>query len=87
MNFKFGLILMELKVSLIVFPLFFFLFISFLYSRLDVYIYDYLVKRNLQNTAKAFMTEGKVAADPVGNGGASLLASPCLMYQEFVYFH
>ncbi|XP_020112920.1 transcriptional corepressor LEUNIG_HOMOLOG isoform X2 [Ananas comosus] len=32
---------------------------------LDVYIYDYLVKRNLQNTAKAFMTEGKVAADPV----------------------
>lgn len=32
------------------------------------------------------MTEGKVAADPVGNGGASLLASPCLMYPEFVYF-
>jgi len=36
--------------------------------RLDVYIYDYLVKRNLQTTAKAFMAEGKVAADPVGNG-------------------
>lgn len=32
---------------------------------LDVYIYDYLLKRNLQNSAKAFMTEGKVAADPV----------------------
>ena len=36
--------------------------------RLDVYIYDYLVKRNLQTTAKAFMAEGKVAADPVGKG-------------------
>jgi hypothetical protein len=35
-------------------------------SRLDVYIYDYLVKRNMHNTAKAFMTEGKVATDPVG---------------------
>jgi ABC-type uncharacterized transport system YnjBCD permease subunit len=33
---------------------------------LDVYIYDYLLKRNLQTTAKAFMAEGKVAADPVG---------------------
>lgn len=32
---------------------------------LDVYIYDYLLKRNLQTTAKAFMTEGKVAPDPV----------------------
>ncbi|XP_040377900.1 transcriptional corepressor LEUNIG_HOMOLOG-like isoform X2 [Oryza brachyantha] len=32
---------------------------------LDVYIYDYLVKRNLHNTAKAFMSEGKVATDPV----------------------
>lgn len=35
--------------------------------RLDVYIYDYLLKRNLQATAKTFMTEGKVANDPVGN--------------------
>lgn len=34
--------------------------------RLDVYIYDYLVKRNLHNSAKAFMNEGKVATDPVG---------------------
>jgi hypothetical protein len=33
--------------------------------RLDVYIYDYLVKRNLQATAKAFISEGKVATDPV----------------------
>lgn len=32
-----------------------------------MYIYDYLLKRNLQTTAKAFMAEGKVAADPVGN--------------------
>ncbi|XP_062213119.1 transcriptional corepressor LEUNIG_HOMOLOG-like isoform X2 [Phragmites australis] len=32
---------------------------------LDVYIYDYLVKRNLQATAKAFITEGEVATDPV----------------------
>uniref|UniRef100_A0A0E0KSP7 LisH domain-containing protein n=1 Tax=Oryza punctata TaxID=4537 RepID=A0A0E0KSP7_ORYPU len=32
---------------------------------LDVYIYDYLLKRNLQATAKSFMAEGKVSADPV----------------------
>ncbi|XP_077229855.1 transcriptional corepressor LEUNIG_HOMOLOG-like isoform X2 [Tasmannia lanceolata] len=32
---------------------------------LDVYIYDYLLKRNLHATAKSFMTEGKVATDPV----------------------
>ncbi|XP_078439952.1 LEUNIG-like protein [Wolffia australiana] len=32
---------------------------------LDVYIYDYLVKRNLQASAKAFLNEGKVASDPV----------------------
>ncbi|XP_058094747.1 transcriptional corepressor LEUNIG_HOMOLOG-like isoform X2 [Magnolia sinica] len=32
---------------------------------LDVYIYDYLLKRNLHASAKAFMNEGKVAADPV----------------------
>lgn len=36
--------------------------------RLDVYIYDYLVKKELHATAKSFMTEGKVAPDPVGNG-------------------
>ncbi|RRT67895.1 hypothetical protein B296_00024042, partial [Ensete ventricosum] len=41
-------------------------FFSF-FCRLDVYIYDYLLKRNLQTTAKAFMAEGKVSADPVGN--------------------
>ncbi|KAF2583421.1 hypothetical protein F2Q68_00003712 [Brassica cretica] len=33
--------------------------------RLDVYIYDYLVKKKLHNTAKSFMTEGKVSPDPV----------------------
>ncbi|XP_061349712.1 transcriptional corepressor LEUNIG_HOMOLOG-like isoform X2 [Gastrolobium bilobum] len=32
---------------------------------LDVYIYDYLVKKKLHNTAKSFMMEGKVAPDPV----------------------
>ncbi|XP_052484223.1 transcriptional corepressor LEUNIG_HOMOLOG isoform X3 [Gossypium raimondii] len=32
---------------------------------LDVYIYDYLVKKKLHTTAKSFMTEGKVAPDPV----------------------
>lgn len=32
-----------------------------------MYIYDYLVKKKLHATAKSFMTEGKVAPDPVGN--------------------
>ncbi|WOK98747.1 transcriptional corepressor [Canna indica] len=32
---------------------------------LDVYIHDYLLKRNLQATAKAFKEEGKVATHPV----------------------
>ncbi|XP_072965939.1 transcriptional corepressor LEUNIG-like isoform X6 [Typha angustifolia] len=32
---------------------------------LDVYIYDYLVKRNMQASAKAFQAEGKVSPDPV----------------------
>ncbi|XP_022924685.1 transcriptional corepressor LEUNIG_HOMOLOG-like isoform X1 [Cucurbita moschata] len=32
---------------------------------LDVYIYDYLVKKKLHATAKSFMNEGKVAPDPV----------------------
>lgn len=32
---------------------------------LDVYIYDYLMKKELHATAKSFMTEGKVAPDPV----------------------
>lgn len=32
---------------------------------LDVYIHDYLLKRKLLNSAKTFMTEGKVATDPV----------------------
>lgn len=36
------------------------------WCRLDVYIYDYLVKRNLQASAKAFLNEGKVSSDPVG---------------------
>ncbi|XP_064948072.1 transcriptional corepressor LEUNIG isoform X5 [Musa acuminata AAA Group] len=32
---------------------------------LDVYIYDYLMKRKLQATAKAFQAEAKVSSDPV----------------------
>ncbi|TKY66105.1 Transcriptional corepressor LEUNIG-like [Spatholobus suberectus] len=32
---------------------------------LDVYIYDYLIKRKLHAAAKAFVTEGKVSTDPV----------------------
>ncbi|CAN8315760.1 unnamed protein product [Cochlearia groenlandica] len=32
---------------------------------LDVYIHDYLTKKKLVNTAKSFMTEGKVSPDPV----------------------
>ena len=35
--------------------------------RLDVYIYDYLIKRNLQASAKAFLNKGKVSSDHVGN--------------------
>uniref|UniRef100_M4F7J0 LisH domain-containing protein n=1 Tax=Brassica campestris TaxID=3711 RepID=M4F7J0_BRACM len=34
-------------------------------NRLDVYIYDYLVKRDLKATAQAFQAEGKVSSDPV----------------------
>lgn len=45
--------------------IFFFNFIS-LVIRLDVYIYDYLLKRKLHASAKAFQTEGKVSTDPVG---------------------
>lgn len=32
---------------------------------LDVYIHDYMLKRKLHASAKAFMTEGKVATEPV----------------------
>ncbi|XP_065010323.1 transcriptional corepressor LEUNIG-like isoform X1 [Musa acuminata AAA Group] len=32
---------------------------------LDVYIYDYLMKRDLQATAKSFQAEAKVSSDPV----------------------
>ncbi|KAJ0048510.1 hypothetical protein Pint_16103 [Pistacia integerrima] len=34
---------------------------------LDVYIYDYLMKRKLHASAKAFQAEGKVSTDPVGS--------------------
>ncbi|CAI9286160.1 unnamed protein product [Lactuca saligna] len=32
---------------------------------LDVYIHDYLLKRKLHPSAKAFMTQGKVSIDPL----------------------
>lgn len=38
----------------------------FLENRLDVYIHDYLVKRDLKASAQAFQAEGKVSSDPVG---------------------
>lgn len=41
-------------------------FIICLDHRLDVYIYDYLMKRKLHASAKAFQDEGKVSTDPVG---------------------
>jgi LisH len=51
----------------VLFTFFFLISITYHYNRLDVYIYDYLMKRNLQATAKAFLSEGNVATDPVGN--------------------
>lgn len=32
---------------------------------LDVYIYDYLVKRNLHASAKSFQSEGSISSDPI----------------------
>lgn len=46
--------------------------------RLDVYIHDYLLKRKLHASAKAFMTEGKVATDPVGMLKAHSCQNPSL---------
>ncbi|MBA0633194.1 hypothetical protein Godav_001818 [Gossypium davidsonii] len=37
----------------------------FVNNRLDVYIHDYLVKRDLKASAQAFQAEGKVSSDPV----------------------
>lgn len=53
-----------------------------LFSRLDVYIYDYLLKRDLHATAKAFMAEGKVAEDPVGN---NVLRAVCCLNLLFLF--
>lgn len=44
---------------------------SFECNRLDVYIHDYLVKRDLKATAQAFQAEGKVSSDPVGKKSRS----------------
>lgn len=42
------------------------IFVCCLNCRLDVYIHDYLVKRDLKASAQAFQAEGKVSSDPVG---------------------
>jgi hypothetical protein len=42
------------------------MFFPSLNNRLDVYIHDYLVKRDLKASAQAFQAEGKVSSDPVG---------------------
>lgn len=34
--------------------------------RLDVYIYDYLLKKKLYASARSFLAEGKVFLEPVG---------------------
>lgn len=41
-------------------------FFCFASCRLDVYINDYLEKRNLTETAKVFRLEANVSSDPVG---------------------
>ncbi|WJX17496.1 hypothetical protein P8452_07405 [Trifolium repens] len=43
---------------------------------LDVYIYDYLMKKKLHNTAKSFMTEGKVSPDPVAKTQNAAIDAP-----------
>ncbi|KAF8389031.1 hypothetical protein HHK36_025716 [Tetracentron sinense] len=54
------------RFNLLWFGFFFWLSdLGFVANGLDVYIYDYLVKRNLQASAKAFQAEGKVSSDPV----------------------
>ncbi len=40
-----------------------------------MYIYGYLVKRNLGVSTKAFLNEGKVSSDPVGMFHSSLIWS------------
>lgn len=52
--------------------------------RLDVYIYDHLVKKKLHNIAKSFMTEGKVSLDHVGKGKAVSLFQWELNSLEFI---
>lgn len=59
----------------------FFSFGFIILPRLDVYIYDYLLKKKLNNTAKSFMTEGKVSPDPVGKISICLCRNLC----EFLF--
>lgn len=42
------------------------MFLLLLNYRLDVYIHDYLVKRDLKASKQAFQAEGKVSSNPVG---------------------
>lgn len=55
----------------------------YVYIRLDVYIHDYLVKRDLKATAQAFQAEGKVSSDPVGK---NTRMSNCLMFASLYSF-
>uniref|UniRef100_A0A0E0C4R3 Uncharacterized protein n=1 Tax=Oryza meridionalis TaxID=40149 RepID=A0A0E0C4R3_9ORYZ len=56
-------------------------------ARLDVYIYDYFMKRNLQATAKAFQAEGKVSLDPVVKAVANCLNSGFLQRVMLLIHH
>ena len=64
--------------------LFLFLWVCFSCGRLDVYIHDYLLKRKLHASAKAFMTEGKVATDPVGKF-SKLNSFPKLFFFLYIF--
>jgi hypothetical protein len=54
-------------------------------GRLDVYIYDYLMKRNLHASAKAFLNEGKVSSDPVGTLLTCCLWTLCCDHWDVVF--
>lgn len=66
-------------------------------NRLDVYIHDYLVKRDLKASAQAFQAEGKVSSDPVGEFEVNslwgrpfysmLLACQCIFYLHLWVWH
>lgn len=51
-------------------------------SRLDVYIHDYFVKRNLHATARAFQAESRVPRDTVGK-----IRSKQISRKIVIFFH